>query len=408
MKSLDYSLKTSEERAQWLRNVDLSEANQTELTKAANYLLYDCPNVKIPTKNGTWDHRPNETSLEGLMESPSFNDARLRPLTAIQLRNIPESFSRETAQKHAPAYIKSTLEAMWRRIDELELAVSYYDLAHGKRKAPPREDLIARFSPEERSRIESDALRWTSIQCNNHRHEMVELRQNQFTVRDMYEPTSIFVMTPEIGDTDRLRLSSDVDVLPLGTKCATAPDIWRPVDQLLPHNYTEDSLTQISHFIWREHNQPLSFDFRNINHLRELIEYYQEMRDGYDPEDLYDTTKAFLDTFDYYVELAHLPEAYLTILERKKQHYSNARISNELDTYAPNYVSTIFCQKILPRIAEAATYHEKIVTNLFFPEEFKRCAKCGRVFLRDPQNFARKTRASDGFAPRCKACDRRY
>lgn len=410
MKPLDYSLKTSEERAQWLRDVDLSEATQTELTKAANYLLYDCPDVKIPTKNGTWDHRPNETSLEGLMESPSFNDARLRPLTAIPLRNIPASFSRETAKNHAPAYIKPTLETMWRRIDELELAVSYYDRAHGRRKTLPKEDLVAQFTPEERARIESEALRWTPIQCNNRRHEMVELRQNQFTVRDMYDPTSVFVMTPEIDDSDRLRLSSDVAVLPLGTKSATSPDIWRPIDQMLPHNYTEESLAQISQYIWRPNKLPLTFDFRNTDHLRELIDYYQEMRDGIDPEDIYDTTQAFLDTFDYYVELAHLPEIYLTILEYKKRHYSNYRIVEELPdsfSFSTNYVSTIFCQKVLPRIAEAASYHERVVTNLFFPEEFKRCVKCGRVFLRDPRNFARKARAKDGFAPRCKPCDRR-
>ena len=43
-------------------------------------------------------------------------------------------------------------------------------------------------------------------------------------------------------------------------------------------------------------------------------------------------------------------------------------------TYTPNYISTIFRQRIIPKINEAAAYHEKVVSNLFFEEEFKACS----------------------------------
>jgi hypothetical protein len=75
-------------------------------------------------------------------------------------------------------------------------------------------------------------------------------------------------------------------------------------------------------------------------------------------------------------------------------------------TYTSNYISTIFRQRIIPRINDAAKYHEKVISNIFFPEEFKTCCHCGETMLRDPVNFTRKSRATDGFSSRCKKCER--
>ena len=76
-------------------------------------------------------------------------------------------------------------------------------------------------------------------------------------------------------------------------------------------------------------------------------------------------------------------------------------------TYTPNYISTIFRQRIIPKINEAARYHEKIIGNVFFEEEFKTCTACGRTLLRDTDNFTRKTRSKDGFTSRCKICEKK-
>ena len=76
-------------------------------------------------------------------------------------------------------------------------------------------------------------------------------------------------------------------------------------------------------------------------------------------------------------------------------------------TYTVNYISTIFRQKIIPAINNAASYHKQIIRSLPFDEEFKVCTKCGRRLLRDPINFVRKSRAKDGLSNHCKACDKR-
>ena len=76
-------------------------------------------------------------------------------------------------------------------------------------------------------------------------------------------------------------------------------------------------------------------------------------------------------------------------------------------TYTANYISTIFRQRIIPKINDAARYHEKIIGNIFFEEEFKTCTGCGRTLLCDPINFTRKTRSKDGFTSRCKECEKK-
>ena len=118
-----------------------------------------------------------------------------------------------------------------------------------------------------------------------------------------------------------------------------------------------------------------------------------------------------MDTLWFYVRQADLPEIQQKILEMKIKKIKNqdiaALINQEFQkNYTTNYISTIFRQKIIPAINAAAEYHEKIVGNLFFEEEFKVCSKCGRRLLRDPINFVRRSRAKDGLSNHCKRCDK--
>jgi hypothetical protein len=52
----------------------------------------------------------------------------------------------------------------------LDLTINYYDLAHGKRKNPPREELLARFTPEQQSAIEEKATHWNQFKYLKMRH----------------------------------------------------------------------------------------------------------------------------------------------------------------------------------------------------------------------------------------------
>ena len=67
--------------------------------------------VDIETKHGTWDRDSNIESLEGLMESPTFNEASLLPLDSIAPPKIKrEVFSRKEALEKCPDYLTDTFK----------------------------------------------------------------------------------------------------------------------------------------------------------------------------------------------------------------------------------------------------------------------------------------------------------
>ena len=109
--------------------------------------------------------------------------------------------------------------------------------------------------------------------------------------------------------------------------------------------------------------------------------------------------------------MTDLSEAQREILDLKINKTKNQDIADIINkkynkSYTANYISTIFRQKIIPRINETAEFHAKIIENLSFPENFKKCTGCGKVLLVDPDKFVRKSRSKDGFSTRCKICDR--
>ena len=88
-----------------------------------------------------------------------------------------------------------------------------------------------------------------------------------------------------------------------------------------------------------------------------------------------------------------------------KAHYIIPVISKK--AYVGTTDDAEILDEIIKQINEAAVYHEQIVQNLFFSEEFKKCSACGRTLLKSPRNFVRKSRSKDGYANKCKCCDKK-
>lgn len=123
------------------------------------------------------------------------------------------------------------------------------------------------------------------------------------------------------------------------------------------------------------------------------------------------TLPQLLNTLKFYVERAELSEVHKDILNLKLNKVKNADIACEVNkkwgkTYTTNYISTIFRQRIIPRINAAAAYHVKLLESIYFEEEFKTCSACGRTMLRDADNYTRRARSKDGFSGTCKACEK--
>jgi hypothetical protein len=142
-----------------------------------------------------------------------------------------------------------------------------------------------------------------------------------------------------------------------------------------------------------------------------MFTLFFELGDEAAAADLESNLPELLETLRFYVDRAELSEIQREILDLKLKKVKNTDIAFEINkkwnkTYTPNYISTIFRQRIIPKINAAAVYHEKLIGNIFFEEAFKTCTGCGKTLLRDTDNFTRKSRSKDGFTSRCKHCEK--
>lgn len=81
------------------------------------------------------------------------------------------------------------------------------------------------------------------------------------------------------------------------------------------------------------------------------------------------STTQLLQTLLYYIDRTFLNDSQKLILDLKLKRVKNQKIADIVNekfnkTYTANYISTIFKQKIIPKINDAARLHEKIVENL--------------------------------------------
>ena len=112
------------------------------------------------------------------------------------------------------------------------------------------------------------------------------------------------------------------------------------------------------------------------------------------------------------MDIADLTDIQREILDLKIKKVRNQDIAKYVNGkygkgYTANYISTIFRQKIIVRINEAAQLHWDVIENCFYPENFKKCTSCGRELLLDSRNFVRKSRSKDGFNSKCKRCEKK-
>lgn len=440
---LDFKLTTTDERQrfihEYLRRPEFTSRPPTEeeLETMGNYLLWGKDpetglNAKqagvcdIETKHGTWDKSGIE-SLEGLMEQPTFTEASLFALGAAPTKVKREVFSRQSALDKCPDYLRDTFLDLFQRIDRLELAINYYELLHGKRKNPPRDALVAKFSDEEQESLREWVTHWNQYQYLKHRHQLVELRREQYTLRDSYSPVISGKDSLNLEDQDLLEdnyvdFGVEVKVLPMGMigQNGMAGLVFDKWAELTPYNRTEGQLEQISRYYWERKNdertlresKDLFIDFRELEHVYQLFMYFFELEDSKLDQKPWATLTNLMDTLKFYVERADLTELQRELLDMKLRKITNVDIAKQINekwkkTYTPNYISTIFRQRIIPKINEAAAYHEKLIGNIFFEEEYKRCTGCGEFLLRDTENFTRRSRSVDGFTTRCKRCEKK-
>lgn len=429
---LDFTLKTNEERTSFVSQYLNSEIfqkkppTQDELETMSNYILWgtdittglnskQSKEIQLETRNKTWDTHPVE-SFEALLENPGFNETMIKnDIPPIKTQRT--IFSREEARKNVSPTVLKQLEYLWKQIDELDLLLNFYDLAHGKRKKPPRENLIKRFNEAQIKNIKDKVSSINSYHYLKMRHLLVELRREQFTFKDTYT-TPIMCRETLISTSNSSDLDTEIFCAPLGLKYKNKiKQKLFPEDRYpLPDDFCEEELKEVLKDYWDrkfflENNSNKIFDFRNLEHIYNALLLFDRIQDEAIEQSILSTSSEFIDTLHFYINRANLNKIHLDILKLKMTHFKNQQIADIVNkqynkSYTANYISTIFKQKIIPQINNAAILHTKIIENLTFPENFKCCKTCGKKLLIDTENFVRKSRSNDGFSNRCKRCDK--
>ena len=416
---LNFQLESAADRTFYVQNY-LQKINFTpnndELETISNYILWGKNSKGLNSQQEgivelkKWASTPVE-SLDGLIETPGFQETSIKTLKEPQIRTPRVVFNRTKVLNSAPDYLKKIYEDLFREIDTIELTLNYYELFCGKRKLPPREKLLERFSEKEQIELNQKAIQMTQFKYLKLKRLLVELRSEQYSYYDTHSEKVMSHGTNLAQEEMNIRIGEDIEVRPLGLRDDTKL-AQKLFGELVPSNFSEQDLKEISNFLWREKKEPY-IDFANPTHLLAIYKQRAELMDEQeiDPAHLYSAADPIVKTLIYYEEHANLTPLQKDILEFKLNKRSNIVIAEEINkkynkSYNDNYISTIFHQKVIPQIANAAKEHLEIVENLFYPENFKRCRDCGRVLLLTADNFMHQKKSSDGFSPRCKACEK--
>lgn len=424
--NLNWNLSLRTERNEFVRAYLASipfVPNEDELETISNYILWG--KVSGAEKDGParlkgdgifleskWNTSGiGVESLDELQESPSFSENDLRPLSAPAPKRTKEVFSREKARKFATPAVLENLEALWSQIDFTELTLNFYELEHGKRKNPPRQVLLDRLTTEE-----IDAARAKSAKLNQRtylklKHQLVDLRQEQLPLQDTYTHSLVPLrMRPYQESNSSNEFGSEIQVLPVGLKYEKSifKKIFGEDGHISPEDFTQEELEDVSNLLWKKSGLKKTFDFREVGHLGKLFVMWDELDDKAEESE---SLKLFMDTARFYIKMAGLDRKEEIILEMKMKGKSNEAIRDAVEKetghrYQLNYISTLYCKKVLEKISEAAKIHREICESLFFPENFKKCKDCGRILLLDERNWVRRKRSNDGFSPRCKKCEK--
>ena len=386
MLNLDFSINTSKDRKNFIDNYMKERmANgytftQKEIETMANYMLYgkdsdgtsivDRKEIDIDTRYASYKKKRPE-SLEALMESPAFNETNI-VTTNIYKKEKPK-IDREK-DSDVPG-----MKELWESIDRLDHRIK---VTEGK---------------EEDSNIKP----LTSQQLYKAKHHLIELRTQQYLLKDSVKPT-----LPPTNPIDRLytiheqdvqwdSLDSNYSIAPLGLYSSNPKRFESPRSlEERDYHYNKDAK-----FI---------LDFRNPGHIKELIEFHEELVTAAldNPENLLDD---IIQTLDFYIKFAELDKEKTIILEGKIQKLPIAAIQKQLEEqlnihHSPNYISTIYTQRICKEIAEAAQLHYDMYMNREYQNMWKKCSQCGETKLLDARVFMRKSRSSDGYNSKCKKC----
>lgn len=390
---LDFSIETSQDRLNYLKqNIDFSTLTKKDIELCTDYVLYgkdpekdntsvvDRKEVFIKTRYSSYS-KQEPVSLEALMESPTFDESIFKKEKNIY-KKVKPTIDREQC-KDIPG-----MKELWEQIDQLDRKIK---LAQGK------------VEPEEGETIPQ----YDSKQLYHLTHQLIDLRKEQYLLKDTAFPEMPAAKNYGSFYSNPIDLQMNYPVFPCGIMNSENDDNFiHPFNSNI--NFAAKDIEKEIEKLKQE-GKPY-FSFLDKEHIYQLCLSYYEIKDY---AELFPDSplSGLLWTLDYYIEKANLSDQQKLIVEGKKKRLLNKEICEQLMSqlgiyHQENYVSTIW-NKACQLIADAADLNFDEWCCKDYGKAWKKCNCCGETLLRDPRNFVRKAKASDGLTNRCKRCDQK-
>jgi len=350
---LDFNLQAYQERLGLVNFLDaqgyLSQCSPSELDKVANYLLYAKDvDAEVELKESS----KRKVSYEALIET-TLGENSIQKRQEVSIYRTP----RPTIDREKDADIPG-MKDLWQAIDVIEERYKYCrEVLEGKRDMDLERELLPTYQTKYFMR------EW-----------MIELRREQFLLKDIFRPIicNIPTFNGYSGKKDDIGMTIGKHKL-----CDTG----------------------------------LNVDYGNWQHVYAMLKYYNGMK-AIVEDDPYHPWWYMYEFLDELINSIHWSPEHKIILDRKIDRVPNEDIVAELQrkgykSYSINYISTIWKQHISKRIAKQAElwWNEKEFKpdgTLRTMTKWKICPVCGRQLFADLINFSQYQDGS--WQEVCKDC----
>lgn len=335
---LDFNLQAYQERLGLVNFLDsqglLSECSPTELDKVANYLLYaEDIDTEVELKEGS----KKKVSYETLIET-TLGENTVQKSQEISVYKAPRPSINRKEDYVIPGMID-----LWEAIDIIDERYRYC------------KNVLDRKIDMDPSR----ALMPTYQNKYFMREWMIDLRREQFLLKDIFKPTIC-----NIPCFNGYQIKKDYIGIRIG-------------DHILCEN-------------------DMYVDFGNWRHIYAMLKYYAGMEIVIKDNPYHEWWYIYEFLNELINQIDWSPE-HKIILDRKIYRVPNEDIVNELEAlghkaYSVNYISTIWKQHISKRIAQQSylwwnerEYKPDGTLRTMF--KWKICPECNRQLFADPLNF---------------------
>lgn len=382
---LDFSIYSDKNRELYIEEKLASMSRvptAKELELFSNFILYgkdentglsvvDEKLVEIPTKYKSYAKKKDKTvSLEGLQESPTFDERTVHPLQKTIYKKPKQNITNITSEE---------MESL--RADIKKLAYRY-DVAIGK-----KEDTT--LSP------------LTATQIYHLKHQLISLRSQQYILKDSIAPTLTIYPTPSYHDVEEDFI---VTILPLGAKLeGEAGKFFGNMKN--SDGPPQDLYSSLSPLDYKDNNV---INFCDPVHVHRIIEAYEALSESALRDKLSDAAY-IIATLNWYIDKACLAKSRREITLFKKSKWTNRDIRAYINakygtSYSENYISTIYTKEICRKIAEAAILHYDEYCARLNEAAWKKCTRCGTWKLKDTREYNKRSSAIDGYSSICREC----